>query len=240
MSNENKIRILYVQPGKHPEERFAMNELRTLQQLVGGDMQAVYPWSKDNVALICNDSGKVDGLPLNRCIEDYDVIAGNFFICGFSGEEFCSLTDKQFRRYEKLFRDPELFLPTPIGIMGIALSIEHGQGYFCRSHILAAVPWRIVAASLKLLQHVTVGKFRGGFGCGICICVAQIVAVGGVVISLAVAYDFTNIIATSDFADIIAVENPSGKIITADTAGVATAGVAIAGDVADVIAIADY
>ena len=66
---------------------------------------------------VCNDSGKVDGLPLNRCIEDYDVIAGNFFICGFSGEEFCSLTDKQFRYYEKLFRDPELFLPTPIGIM---------------------------------------------------------------------------------------------------------------------------
>ena len=41
MVNENKIRILYVQPGKHPEKRFAMNELRTLQQLVGGDMQAV-------------------------------------------------------------------------------------------------------------------------------------------------------------------------------------------------------
>ena len=120
--------------------------------------------------------------------------------------------------------------------MGIALSIEHGQGYSCRSHILAAVPWRIVAASLEQLQHYCpVSKFRGGFGCGICICVAQIVAVGGVVISLAVAYDFTNIIATSDFADIIAVENSSGKIITADTAGVATAG-----DVADVIAIADY
>ena len=199
-----------------------MNKLRTLQQLVGGDMQAVYPWSKDDVALICNDSGKVDGLPLNRSLEDYDIIAGNFFICGFSGEEFCSLTDKQFRYYEKLFRDPELFLPTPIGIMGIALSIEHGQGYSCRSHILAAVPWRIVAASLEQLQHYCpVSKFRGGFGCGICICVAQIVAVGGVVISLAVAYDFTNIIATSDFADIIAVENSSGKIITADTAGVA-------------------
>ena len=117
MSNEKKIRILYVQPGKYPEERFVANELHPLQRLVGGDIQAVYPWSKDNVALICNDSGKVDGLPLNRCIEDYDVIAGNFFICGFSGEEFCSLTDKQFRRYEKLFRDPELFLPTPIGIM---------------------------------------------------------------------------------------------------------------------------
>ena len=94
-----------------------MNKLRTLQQLVGGDMQAVYPWSKDDVALICNDSGKVDGLPLNRSLEDYDIIAGNFFICGFSGEKFCSLTDKQLRHCEKLFRDTELFLPTPIGIM---------------------------------------------------------------------------------------------------------------------------
>ena len=215
-----------------------MNELRTLQQLVGGDMQAVYPWSKDDVALICNDSGKVDGLPLNRCIEDYDVIAGNFFFCGFSGEEFCSLTDKQVRHYEKLFRDPELFLPTPIGIMGIALSIEHGQGYSCRSHILAAVPWRIVAASLEQLQHRAVSKLHGGFSCGICICVAQIVAVGGFVI--AVDCDFINIVTTSDFADIIAVENLSGKIKTADTAGVATAVVYSAGDVADVIAIADY
>ena len=41
MSNENKIRILYVQPGKYPEERFVANELHPLQQLVGGYMQAV-------------------------------------------------------------------------------------------------------------------------------------------------------------------------------------------------------
>ena len=27
MSNENKIRILYVQPGKYPEEQFIANEL---------------------------------------------------------------------------------------------------------------------------------------------------------------------------------------------------------------------
>lgn len=44
MSNENKIRILYVQPGKYPEERLAANELHPLEQLVGGVMQAVYPF----------------------------------------------------------------------------------------------------------------------------------------------------------------------------------------------------
>lgn len=43
MSNENKIRILYVQPGKYPEERLVANELHPLQRLVGGDIQAVYP-----------------------------------------------------------------------------------------------------------------------------------------------------------------------------------------------------
>lgn len=75
------------------------------------------PVVKGQCGAYLHDSGKVDGLPLNRCIEDYDVIAGNFFFCGFSGEEFCSLTDKQVRHYEKLFRNPELFLPTPIGIM---------------------------------------------------------------------------------------------------------------------------
>ena len=36
MSNENKIRILYVQPGKSPEERFVVDELHPLQQLVAG------------------------------------------------------------------------------------------------------------------------------------------------------------------------------------------------------------
>ena len=49
MSNENKTRILYVQPGKYPEERLVANELHPLQRLVGGYMQAVYPWSKDKV-----------------------------------------------------------------------------------------------------------------------------------------------------------------------------------------------
>ena len=37
MVNENKIRILYVQPGKYPEERFVANEVHPLQRLVGGE-----------------------------------------------------------------------------------------------------------------------------------------------------------------------------------------------------------
>ena len=35
--SENEIRVLYVQPGKYPEERTIPNTLRALQELVGGD-----------------------------------------------------------------------------------------------------------------------------------------------------------------------------------------------------------
>ena len=30
MSNENKIRILYVQPGKYPEERFVVEDRKSV------------------------------------------------------------------------------------------------------------------------------------------------------------------------------------------------------------------
>ena len=29
---------------------------------------------------VCNDEGKLEGLPLNRTLGDYDVIAGTFFV----------------------------------------------------------------------------------------------------------------------------------------------------------------
>ena len=66
---------------------------------------------------VCDGEGKLKQKPLNRLLEDYDVLSGSFFVCSLEKDDFTSLTDEQFRRYEKLFRDPELFLPTPIGIM---------------------------------------------------------------------------------------------------------------------------
>ena len=46
---------------------------------------------KDQVAIVCNEEGKLNGLPLNRTIYDsegnyIDVIAGTFFMIGL-GEE---------------------------------------------------------------------------------------------------------------------------------------------------------
>lgn len=37
--SEKEIRVLYVQPGKYPEERTIPNTLKALQELVGGDIE---------------------------------------------------------------------------------------------------------------------------------------------------------------------------------------------------------
>lgn len=115
MPKEAQIRVLYVQPGKYPEERIVENDLKSMQKLVGGDIESVAPW-RANVRVVCNQKGKLNGMPLNRLLEDYDILAGSFFVCGLRDGDFTSLTDEQFKRYEKLYHDPIIFTDTPLGI----------------------------------------------------------------------------------------------------------------------------
>lgn len=69
--------------------------LKSLQAAVGGDIQASYP-GDDPVALICNEEGKLMGLPLNRALFDddhiYDIVSGNFLIVGLGEENFTDLS----------------------------------------------------------------------------------------------------------------------------------------------------
>jgi len=54
MSDTNeKITVLVVEPGKPPYEKEIASDLASLQQEVGGDIQAIYPYD-DPIALICN------------------------------------------------------------------------------------------------------------------------------------------------------------------------------------------
>lgn len=110
------MNVLIVEPGKVPRRAEVKDDLAAMQEVVGGLIQAVYPF-EDEVALICNDEGKVLGLPLNRCLRDddgriYDVIAGPFFLCGVPADRdhFVGLTEEQMLRYEERFRRVEIFL----------------------------------------------------------------------------------------------------------------------------------
>ena len=109
------MKILFVEPGKEAQPAEIQGNLKEMQAIVGGQIQALYPW-EDPVALICNDEGKLLRLPLNRALEDYDMIAGNFFICGIEGDAFVSLSDPLMIKYQKKFRYPELIGNSPMGL----------------------------------------------------------------------------------------------------------------------------
>ena len=113
---EGVMRILLVEPGKKPEVKEINGELHTMQELVGGTIQAIYPF-EEPVALVCNDEGKLLGLPMNRALYDeeeqlYDIISGTFFLCGAPPDcdHFTSLTREQVEKYQRKFAVPEMFL----------------------------------------------------------------------------------------------------------------------------------
>ena len=112
--NENTLSVLKIAPGQHPQQVEIDNNLKALQEAVGGTIAAVYPFA-DPVAIICNDDGKLIGLPLNRALRDengqmYDVVAGTFLVVGLGEEDFASLTPELAEKFEKKFHQPEDFI----------------------------------------------------------------------------------------------------------------------------------
>ena len=121
------MKVVICEPGQYARIAEIEPTLKAEQEIVGGLIDCVYPWPNDMAALVCNDEGKLNGLPLNRALEDYDVIAGTFFICGISGENFCSLTEEQTARYLQKFRAPEVFAQTPYGLLRMRATPEQYQ-----------------------------------------------------------------------------------------------------------------
>lgn len=103
------MKILVIEPQKIPYEKEISGSLDSMQAIVGGTIQAIYPYG-DPLALVCNDEGKLMNLPLNRVIEDYDIIAGTFFICGLSEDDFESLSANLMQKYAVLFHTPQMFI----------------------------------------------------------------------------------------------------------------------------------
>ena len=65
------MKVLVVEPEKEPYVKEISSGLSSLQKEVGGFIEAVYPL-EDPVAIICNEEGKLEGLPLNRALRDED------------------------------------------------------------------------------------------------------------------------------------------------------------------------
>lgn len=110
------MKILVCEPGKHPYVKDIEHTLENLQKEVGGYIQALYPF-EDNAAVVCNEEGLFLDLTWNRTVEKYGPIKGTFFVCGLGTEDFIGLTDEQIEKYTKLFWNPEIFIPTPNGMV---------------------------------------------------------------------------------------------------------------------------
>ena len=108
--------------------RTSPHTLEEMQRVVGGDIQAIYPF-EDRIAIVCDEEGKLKGYELNRLIPNVDVIAGTFFVCGIDTEDFTDLPDDMAEKYEKFFYYPQFFAWTDQGIMAIS---EDGRRAFVR------------------------------------------------------------------------------------------------------------
>ena len=106
------MRILVVEPGKKPYESDIEDDYKEMQKIVGGLIEAVYPFDVENngtsAVLFCNEEGKLIGLEGNRHVGEH-IIAGTFFIVGDSHDgDCCSLTDEQVTKYAEMFAEPEI------------------------------------------------------------------------------------------------------------------------------------
>ena len=125
--NSNRT-VLIVEPGMAPYVKEIGTDLAALQNEVGGSIEMVYPFAEP-VGLVCNEEGKLMGLPLNRALRDgdgdiYDIIAGTFMVVGLTEEDIGSLSEEQVKEYSERFKNPEQFARFGEKIIAIPMRVE--------------------------------------------------------------------------------------------------------------------
>ena len=103
------MKILKVEPDKTPYVKEMDDTLESIQKEVEGFFEIVY--MENDVALCCNEEGKLNGMQMNRRVGD-DIICGPFFLVGIDMEnegEFCSLPENKIEQYTERFKEPEQF-----------------------------------------------------------------------------------------------------------------------------------
>ena len=110
------MKILVIEPMKEPYVKEIDGKLETMQSIVGGLIQGIYPFDHPEIALICNEEGKLNKLRLNRALFDkdgniVDIVAGTFFLCSApaESENFEGLSDEQIETYKKRFEALEFY-----------------------------------------------------------------------------------------------------------------------------------
>ena len=100
------MKILVIKPYQKPEVIEIDHTLEAMQAIVGGYIEAIYPFDDPDIALVCNEEGKIDGLMPNRFLLNRnngvcDYICGDFFLCSAppESENFESMPEDKTQKY---------------------------------------------------------------------------------------------------------------------------------------------
>lgn len=111
------MKVLKFVGDKFPDFVEIEESLEEYQCIVNGYIEVYY--LTDEFIVVCNEEGKINGLPINWMIGD-EKIAGDFFICRNCGCDFTSLKESDidfiFNNVVRVECDP-LFDPLSIGIL---------------------------------------------------------------------------------------------------------------------------
>lgn len=135
---EKMLKVVIVEPGRKPRIEEIENTLEAKQAVVGGYIEClnVDPINKEckPYTIICNEEGKLNGLPLNRGLyhrqaevaPPWEIIAGTFIVVGDDWEsgEFVSLTEEQIKDAMERFEYPETFIKMGGTILGIKADLD--------------------------------------------------------------------------------------------------------------------
>ena len=106
------IAAMLIEPGKEPELICIEPTGKRIRELVGGPAEFTWPIG-DGICVAVSETGKLDGLPLNRSVRDsdgkiLDIYAGNMLLRGdHSDDEFDSLTAEDVILAAECFGRPE-------------------------------------------------------------------------------------------------------------------------------------
>ena len=113
---QKKIKVLMVEPGKHPIETELDNDLDSLQKAVsiGTDYQGLIELIpvepvESGVLILANEEGKLNGMEGNRKF-GYDILCGVFYVCSEDDEgNLASLSAENMAKYKSRFWHPEFY-----------------------------------------------------------------------------------------------------------------------------------
>lgn len=103
---DNLMRIVYVEPHRTPYISEIEHTLDAEQKAVGGLIEPIY--NDDGTCFVGNEESKLIGMDGNRYLNDgHSIIAGPFFVCGTTEDDFRGLTDEEVVKYMTRFAEPE-------------------------------------------------------------------------------------------------------------------------------------